>query len=65
MFRVLRDDFEPDVVRILYSGNGVIKSLDDGTYKAANPGQANISLIPKVYDWDNALEIKILVIAEP
>jgi hypothetical protein len=61
--RLLRDDFEPIVVRILYSANGTIEPTS-GCYEAMQPGETEISLVPAVYDWERSLKITVKVTAE-
>lgn len=62
-FRLLRVDFEDVVVRLLASaGPGAILNWSSqSTFTAVAPGEGRISLIPHVYDWENALEIKVVV----
>lgn len=57
---VTRDDFEPVVVRLLYSGD-VLEWESHGRYRATASGEGRITLIPNVYDWDDALEVEVVV----
>lgn len=61
VFRVLRDDFDLVIVRLLYSANGVIDHREDYTFEALAEGEASIDLIPNVYDWANSLQIGVRV----
>lgn len=59
--RLLRDDFEPTIVRQLHSANDVLASNAEIRYSGATYGRTEITLIPDVYDWNHALRIDVWV----
>jgi hypothetical protein len=59
--QLVRDDLTETTERILYSANGVIEDSDRNVWRAAKPGETDITIIPRLYDWDKALVIKVTV----
>jgi hypothetical protein len=60
---LIRDDQLVDTVRVLYTDEpGVLKFIEgtDGALLARAPGEASIHIIPRGYDWDDELVIKVV-----
>lgn len=60
---LVRDNSNGIEERIMsYGGEKVVlDSIDWGVFEAQNTGETKITIIPNGYDWDKALELKILV----
>jgi hypothetical protein len=59
--RLVRDDQTSDSTRILYDSAGVIVVDQFPTFRAAEPRQTTIDIIPRGYDMDKELDVTIIV----